>query len=209
MLFAVSTLVLLAVPAAAMPWRWGARAGVNGANFGGQFGELANSSLLYGLNAGVVAEAGLSHALWLHGEVAYANKGATVKNQGTDPFGNPHDYKTEFRYDYIELPLLLRARYASGHSTTLFGELGPSFGFTIAGRVTSEFPGDVGDDDVKGDMKPVDAGFALGAGIEFAAGPGHLGIEARYTRGFSDLYDLEGNAEAINQTWTLALAWTR
>lgn len=52
-------------------------------------------------------------------------------------------------------------------------------------------------------------GFAGGVGVEVAAGSGQLGVEARYTRGFSDLFDLEGNASTINQVWTLALSWMR
>jgi len=58
-------------------------------------------------------------------------------------------------------------------------------------------------------MKPIDLGWAAGAGVEFAAGPGRIGLEARYTRGFSDLYDISDNFASINQAWTFALSYSR
>jgi hypothetical protein len=199
----------LAGPAAAMPWRWGVRVGVNGANFGGEFNQVVNTNLRYGLNAGLVGEGELSRALALHAEIAYSSKGAKVSEESTDAFGNPTSAGNDtWAYDYIEVPLLLRARLERAHGRALFVELGPSFGITISGRFKPGAPG-FSEVDVKDNMKNVDAGFALGTGVEFAAGSGRLGIEARYTRGFSDLYDLSGNFDTINQVWTLALAWMR
>jgi outer membrane protein with beta-barrel domain len=202
-------LMLLAGPAAAMPWRWGVRAGLNGANFAGEFGEILQPHLRYGLNAGLVGEAGLAHALSVHAEIAYSNKGGKAAGLVTDNAGNLVGALDDtWAYDYIEVPVLLRARLEHARGATLFAELGPSFGIAIAGRFTPAAPG-LAETDLKDDMKTVDAGFALGAGVAFAAGPGRLGIEARYTRGFSDLYDLSGNAASINQVWTLALSWMR
>jgi len=58
-------------------------------------------------------------------------------------------------------------------------------------------------------MNTVDLGFGAGLGVEFPAGPGRLGFEARYTRGFDDLYDVSGTLGTINQAWTIAVAYTR
>lgn len=205
----VLALALLAYRAAAATWRWGVRAGINGANFAGEFGDAVQPDLRYGLYAGVVTEVALRHPFSLHGEIAYSNKGGKSAEHGTDINGNPvGSFVDTWSYDYLEIPLLLRARLKRGHSTTLFAEAGPSFGITLAGHFKSGSPLGLPDADLKSVMKPVDGGFALGTGVEFAAGHERLGIEGRYTRGFSDLFDLPNNASSINQAWTLALAWT-
>lgn len=209
LLMGALALVLFACPAAAAPWRWGVRAGINGANFSGDFGQVAQSSLRYGLNAGFVSEVELAHPLSLHGEIAYSNKGAKVDERGTDVNGNPVVASQDtWSLNYIEVPVLVRARLKRGRGTTLFAELGPSFGFALGGRFVWGSPG-IPETDLKDVMKSVDVGFALGTGMEFASGPGRLGIDARYTRGFSDLYDLPDNLSTINQVWTLALSWMR
>jgi hypothetical protein len=200
--------VLLAPAATAAPWHWGVRAGLNGANFAGEFGDAVQPDLRYGLYAGLVAEVGLTHAFSLHGEVAYSSKGGKSAEHGTDINGNPlGSFEDTWSYDYLEVPLLLRARLKRGHGTKLFAEAGPSFGIALAGHFESGSPLELPSTDLKGVMKSVDSGFALGTGVEFAAGPERLGIEARWTRGFSDLFDLPDNASSINQVWTLALAW--
>ena len=111
-------------------------------------------------------------------------------------------------YDYVEVPVLLRARLLGHDGTRAFAELGPSFAIALRGRLKTGVPG-FPDRDLKKDMKPIDPGYAAGLGVDFAAGPGRLGIEARFTRGFSDLFDLSNNVTSINQVWTLALSWLR
>ena len=202
-------LMLLACPAGAGPWRCGGRTGVNGANFAGEYGDVVQPDLRYGLNAGFVGEGELSRVLSLHGEVAYSSKGRTASGNSTDPNGNATKTTDTWSYDYIEVPILLRARLQRGRGTTLLAEAGPSFGFALAGRFTTDTPPGIPALDLKDQMKTVDAGFALGAGMEFPSGPGRLGIDVRYTRGFSDLYDLSGFSPSINQVWTLAVSWMR
>jgi hypothetical protein len=58
-------------------------------------------------------------------------------------------------------------------------------------------------------MNAFDLGFGAGAGLEFPAGPGRFGLEARYTRGLDDLFDVSGTLSTINQAWTFALSYTR
>jgi hypothetical protein len=204
-------LMLLACPAAAAPLRWGIRAGVNGAKFAGDYGDAVPPEGRFGLNAGFMGEADLSHVLSLHGEIAYSSKGGRGMSNYRDFTGNFIFATDTWIYDYIEVPVLLRARLQRGRSTALFAEAGPSFGIALAGRLTTDIPSGFPDIDLKDQMKTVDAGYALGAGIEFPAGPGWLGIDVRYTRGFSDLHDVSGNGNAtvINQVLTLAASWMR
>lgn len=201
--------ILIAGPAAATGWRWGARAGVNGANFAGEFGDAVKPHLRYGLNAGLAAEAVFTPALSLHAEAAYSSKGGKTKEEVTDNAGNiVGGFDDVWTFNYVEIPLLLRARLLSRGRMGLFGELGPSLGLALSGKFKSAASG-FPDLDLKPHMNSVDVGFAAGLGLDHSAGPGRLGLEARYTRGFSDLYDFADNASSINQVWTLALSWMR
>jgi outer membrane protein with beta-barrel domain len=204
---AAITLSCLAMPALAAG-HFGARAGVNLSAFGGDFGDAVEPDNRVAPNVALVYEVPFSPNLAFHGEVGYAGKGGTAKGEGTDPFGNTSTYETEWRFDYVEVPLLLRGRFGSVGKATPFFELGPSFGIALSGKFEDD-PHLIGEVDLKGDMKTVDVGWGAGAGVEFAAGPGRIGLEARYTRGFSDLFDINDNLPAINQAWTFAVSYVR
>ena len=199
----------LATPALAkMPGQIGVRAGVNLSAFGGDFGDAVEPDHRVAPNASLVYELPLSPQLAFHGELGYSGKGGSTENQSTDVFGNPTTIKTEWRFDYIEVPLMLRGRFGSLGKATPFFELGPSLGFALSGKFEDD-PDIIGEIDLKDDMKGLDLGWAAGAGVEFPAGPGRLGVEARFTRGFSDLFDIDDNLGAINQAWTFALSYSR
>jgi len=202
-------LLCLAAPAIAkVPGHLGARAGVNLSAFAGEFGDVVQPDNRVAPNIALVYEYPLSAQLAFHGEAGWSGKGGTAKSESTDQAGNVITYKSEWRFDYVEVPLLLRGRFGSVGKATPFFELGPSVGILVSGKFEDD-PHVLGEVDLKHDMKSFDVGWGAGAGVEFAAGPGRIGVEARYTRGFSDLFDLEGNAEAINQAWTFALSYVR
>ena len=199
--------MLLASPAAALPWHWGVRVGLNGANFTGEFGKAVKPDLRYGLNAGLVADAALTHDLSLHVEGAYSSKGGKFAQGSIAYSGNlVGSFDETWTFDYVEVPVLVRGTVHGRGNARLFAELGPSFGLAVSGRFKPALQG-LPERDFKKDMKPIDPGFAAGLGVELAAGPSRFGIDARYTRGFSDLIDLADNATTINQVWTLALSW--
>ena len=49
----------------------------------------------------------------------------------------------------------------------------------------------------------MDLGLAVGAGAAFELGGQKVTAEFRYTTGFTDIYDLEGNAESVNNVFSL------
>jgi hypothetical protein len=79
--------------------------------------------------------------------------------------------------------------------------LGPTFGLDLSGKYTAETLGIV-DEDLE-DVKTLDVGLALGAGAGFELGGKKVLAELRWTTGFTDVYDLEGNLESINQVFSL------
>lgn len=204
-----SSLLCLVAPAQAMPWHWGVRAGLNAARFGGEFGRVVQPDLRYGLNAGVVVEAAFVPWWSLHTGAAFASKGGQADSQGTDAFGNPTARTTTvWEMDYIDVPVLVRADLLRSAAMSPYLELGPTVSVPVRGQIDPGLSG-VPRLDIKNDMRTLDFGFAAGAGVRFAAGPGRLGAELRYTRGFADSFTYKDNAPTVQQALTFALSWTR
>ena len=205
-----TTLLLALVSATAsadVPGRYGLRAGVNLSAFTGSFGDLVNPDHRVAANVAFIYEYDFVPQLSLHTGVGYAGKGGVLKSEGTDPFGNPTGtFKSTWSFNYLEVPVLLRGRLQAFGSGHLFAELGPMLDFRLNGKFTSE--GGV-DESFTETMNVFDLGLGAGAGIEFQAGSGRLGLETRYTRGLNDLYDVSGTLTTINQAWTFALSYTR
>ena len=210
--FIVAALALISVAAPAFadfPGRVGLRAGVNLSAFTGEFGDLVEPDSRVAANVAFVYEYDFVPKLSLHTGVGYSGKGGVSHSQGTDEAGNPTGtFDETWSFNYLEVPLLMRARTPSLGCATFFGELGPVLGFRLSGKFETDSPS-VGDVSLTTRMNTLDLGFGAGAGVEFPAGPGRLGLEARYTRGFDDLYDVSGTLATVNQAWTFALAYTR
>lgn len=196
-----------AASASAAPVHWGPRAGVNISAFTGEFGDLIRPDSRTFPNLGLVYQVDLARNLSFRGEVAYSAKGGGSSSEMTDNAGNPIGTTEEiWRFDYLEIPLLLRTRVPIRTGAVPYLEVGPSFGVTLGGHFESRGSG-LPDLDLKGDMKAMDLGLGGGFGIEIPAGPSSISVEARYTRGFSDLWKLDNNLTTVNQAWTFAMSW--
>ena len=206
---AVAALLLscLAAPALAK-YRFGARGGANLSAFGGEFADIVQPDPRVAPSVAFVYEHEFVPKLSFRLEAGYSGKGGTKKSDGTDPLGNVTTFTDTWRFEYFEVPMLFRGRLVPVAGATPFVEMGVSVGCTLSGKL-EEYPRFLRVTDLGHSMQPVDYGWAAGTGVEFAAGPGRIGIEARFTRGFGDLFDLENNAPAINQAWTLSLSYMR
>jgi hypothetical protein len=112
-------------------------------------------------------------------EALYVQKGAT--------YTAAPGAELLYQVDYLEVPLLLKLRLGSG-STRGALLAGPAAGFRLNGTVIARSPGEEESTaDVSDMLRSVDWGLVLGAGVDFAAGSGALGLEARYTWGLTDL----------------------
>jgi len=203
-------LVILAAPASAeVPGRFGVRAGVNLSAFTGEFGDLVGPDQRVAANVAFVYEYDFVPWLSLHTGLGYSGKGGVTHSEGTDEAGNPTGTSDEtWSFDYLEVPVLMRGRMPAFGATHVFAELGPMIDVRLSGKIATGVPG-VGDLSLTSRMNTVDLGFGAGAGIEFPAGPGRLGLEARYTHGFDDLFDVSSTLSTINQAWTFAISYTR
>jgi hypothetical protein len=199
----VTLLVALLVPATASAAgvRWGPRAGVNASAFSGEFGDLVRPDVRFFPNVGLALQVDLAPNLAIRTEAAYSVKGGGSSSERTDAYGNPMgESKDTWRFDYVEVPLLIRTRVPLGTRAAPYLEIGPSLAVALGGRFMTEgFP----DLDLRDLMQDVDMGYGGGFGIEFPAGRTRASLEVRYVRGFSDL--MRGNGPTIiNQAWTFA-----
>jgi Outer membrane protein beta-barrel domain len=209
----IATAFLLALAAASAsaqsPFRYGVRAGINLSAFTGSLADVIEPEHRVAANVAFVYEYDFVPRLSLHTGLGYSGKGGVSHSEGTDPEGNPTGTsKDTWSFEYLEVPLLLRGRMPAFGASHVFLELGPMLDFRLSGKFGTDAPG-VPDQSLTTRMNAFDLGFGAGAGLELPAGPGRFGIEARYTRGFDDLYDTSGTLTTINQAWTFALSYTR
>jgi len=202
-------LALAAAPASAGPSHYGMRAGVNLSAFTGSITDLVEPDNRVAANVAFVYEYDFVPQLSLHTGLGYSGKGGVTHSESVDIAGNPiGSVKETWSFDYLEVPLLMRGRMHAFGASHVFLELGPMLDFRLSGNLGVDEPS-VPDLSLTTRMKTFDLGFGVGAGLEFTTGPGRLGVEARYTHGFDDLFDTNGTLTTINQAWTFALSYTR
>jgi len=121
----------------------------------------------------------------LQGEVLYTQKGLKAKA----PSGIDED--VEFKFDYINVPVLLRLGLTGG--TGLQFLVGPSFNFNTSAKVAFEGLFD-DEEDIKDEVEDIEIGLVLGAGYYGSL----LIIEGRYEEGLTDIADFRDFGEEEN-----------
>jgi hypothetical protein len=128
-------------------------------------------------------------------------KGAKTGSERTDNDGNVLGRFDSFvNLNYFEVPVLLRGTLLRHSPVQPMYYLGPTIGFSLGGELRPDQSGAASVDLT--DLKAVDLGLALGAGIGFKLGGQRLLTEFRYTAGLGDVYDLEDNFESINRVFS-------
>ena len=202
----VALLVLiLLVPAAAgaVSIEKGLKAGVNRAGFRGGFADRADTQNKLGFVGGPFVAFGLAPDLAVQVEALFSMKGAKTTGERTDEEGHVLGEFTGFwNLNYLEVPILLRGTLLRTAAVQPMWYIGPTLGLSYGGTFTV----DVGaaERDLI-DLKTVDFGVAIGGGAGFKAGGRRILVELRYTSGFTDIYDIEDNAESINDVFSLTV----
>lgn len=195
------TALLIPVAASGAGVRWGPRGGINASAFSGEFADLVRPDVRYFPNVGLALQVDLATNVAIRTEAAYSVKGGGSSSTRTDIYGNPlGESKDTWRFEYVEVPLLIRTRVPLGTRAAPYLEVGPSLAIALGGKFTTAgFP----DLDLRDRMNSLDMGYGGGFGIEFPAGRTRASFEVRYSRGFSDLMKGSG-LTIINQAWTFA-----
>ncbi|MFV0529812.1 MAG: porin family protein [Flavobacteriales bacterium] len=102
-------------------------------------------------------------------ELNFVSKGTSFKTRGK---------KENYNLNYLELPVL--AKYSFGQ---VYVNAGPSIGFLLGQSDKSKV--------AIGEMKKIDFGIQMGAGVAIPAGPGKVIVDGRYNLGLSNISDVK------------------
>jgi hypothetical protein len=200
----LALVLLVPAVAGAVGIEKGVKAGINLANFRGEFADLADTRIKAGFVGGPFVAFGFAPDLAVQVEALFSMKGAKISGERTDQEGNPLGAFDSFvNLTYLEVPVLLRGTLLRTAAVQPMYYLGPTIGLSLGGREESP--------DVRlrsrdlSDLKAVDLGVAIGGGAGFEAGGRKVLAELRYTAGFSDVYDIKGNLESINNVVSLTV----
>ena len=144
--------------------RIGLKAGGSLTNLVGS--DVSNASNKLGFHGGLVANLAFSDVLSIQPEVLYSMKG----------YQDSGNSKNKANLNYIDVPVMLQYN-ADG----LFFEAGPQVGFIASAKTTDG----TNDNDIKGLIRSVDFGYAVGLGYKLESGP-MLGL--RYNGGITSAF---------------------
>lgn len=166
----------------------GVTAGLNLATLGGEDTQGASDGRV-GLAFGAFGSFLLSQAVAFQPEVLFIQKGADFTTAGTTGGA--------IRFDYIQIPLLLRLRVATGEAKAVpFVTLGPSIAFRIGCDAGVSTPGGFVsqgcDAFTSSDISSTDFSALAGAGVEV----GNLILTVRYDYSFTSLH-LSGTVDKV------------
>lgn len=209
-ILAVAALTLLAGEAAAQGTGLigkGIKAGLGMYKFTGDDVDMDLSGMLpdaspaspdnkLGFAAGGYLTIGLGPHAALQPELLYVQKGAKYSlDYYEDDIGDRVDADITFKMDYVEVPILFKYLFATAGTTRPSLFLGPVMAIKASSKLEVEVavPG-YGSEDVEVDLediKSLDFGAVVGAGLDVAAGGGSLVFDVRYTLGLSEFPDTD------------------
>lgn len=183
---ALAALLLLAVPAAGQGLDLGAQAGVNISDLSQVDEAGGETESITGFRVGGVVRLGLGGAFGLRSGIHLTRSGA--RSTETDPFPGA-GFNGELRLTRLEVPLAVSLAVPTGGSL-----LTPRL--YAGGQVAFELDCEVADldcddpaDTLFGETETTSFSLVFGGGIDFAAGPGKITLDARYDHGLTDVID--------------------
>ena len=159
---------------------------------------------------GVNADVPVFGALSFQPELLYTTKGFGL-DQGFEQelFGTqiPLEAEAKTKFRYLEVPLLAKVNFGDPSGPQAYFVAGPTFGYALSGQlqtraralVSFDLPNvDINLEDIN--YERLEIGAAVGAGVQFPVGPVRLFADARYQRGFTELYDFPLVEEKVRNT---------
>lgn len=159
---------------------------------------------------GVNADVPVFGALSFQPELLYTTKGFGL-DQGFEQelFGTqiPLEAEAKTKFRYLEVPLLAKVSFGDPSGPRAYFVAGPTFGYALSGQlqtraralVSFDLPNvDINLEDIN--YERLEIGAAVGAGVQFPVGPVRLFADARYQRGFTELYNFPLVEEKVRNT---------
>lgn len=172
-------------------FNFGIKGGVNFANFTGDDADDADFKNRTGFHIGLLAEIMVAEKFALQPEILYSSQGGKSRFQDFDEFAG-EEMDIQFKVDYISVPVMLKYFVVPGLSVGA----GPQFSFLVDSEAEASFEGEEASVDITDETEKFDLGLAVGLGYGL---PGGFLVQARYVRGFSDVYSESNLRNSIFQ----------
>jgi len=179
-IFSVATLFAIGFTTQAQEIKYGVKAGLNLADWGG---DAENTNVRPGLNAGVLAEIKFNNFA-IQPEIVYSQQGTklTINNYSGNDLTSSLELTSKL--DYINVPIAVKYYVIEGLSL----QAGPQIGFLVSAKEKAELKANGENVSVEMDAKDgyekVD--FALFGGIGYDL-PIGIFFQARYNAGLSNI----------------------
>ena len=228
LIFTLCLFPLADVMATALPMHFGIRAGHgNGEVSGSHIGTDTEPSPASAF--GITASYWLKPTLSIHSELLFSLRGGIqgrsvdVYNRDTGFFAYHIDIRTEWRLQYIELPILIKfgksdmvRASGSGRTFSPFFEYGLSFGVMVHKESTEEvdkrYPTwtpvpDEEYDPYKPGFGSVEVSFAVGGGGDLQLGSGFASMQLRFRAGMGSIGGKSQEAQTRDILFLMGYSW--
>ena len=181
--------IALVAPAAnaQLNWEVGAKGGVNFANLYGD--DVIDNASTTAFAIGMSAMAGVNENFGVMVDALWTRKGAKDDDPTSIFFGET------LTLDYIEIPVMAAVMFPATETTRMMFFAGPAVGFNIS----AEFA----DADVSDTIASVDFGGVVGLGSTFNTGGANIGLDARWTFGFTSIDDTDFDFDTKNTVFSI------
>ncbi len=167
--------------------------------------DNTDKPLTIGFSAGAGFELSMGDIFSIQPEILYTQKGYKLKDA---------DSESQFKLNYVEIPVLLKFTFGEEDELRFFGYAGPYVGYALNGNYNfqigsasqkgklkfGEEPDNYTGTDAyvsKDDANRLDIGAYVGAGVSYPIGSGALSLEGRYGYGFTNFEkDASGQASS-------------
>ena len=167
-------------------------------------GDDASDEIDYrtGIGIGALLAIPVSDMVSVQPEVLYLQKGAKDTQEGAD---------ITFEVNYVEVPLLLKIDVPTEGIVAPYFMFGPAIGFKAGCQITGEDEGvsvEIDCDEAGIDIKSIDFGGVIAAGLGIEKGPGQIMLGARYNLGLTTIDDSSDEEDIKSRAFTFLAGYS-
>lgn len=168
--------------------KFGAKAGLNLANIGG---DIEENKGIIGFHVGGVAEISFSEKFSLQPELLFSAQGTKFEEGGD---------KLTMKLNYISIPVMAKYYVADGLSL----EAGPQIGILASAKAKYDIGGESETEDIKDNFESLDLGLNFGLGYKLDSG---LNFAARYNLGLANIAKDSGDDKINNGVFQISVGF--
>ncbi len=161
-------------------------------------GESVDEDVNYsfGLVGGGLIELSISDKFAIQPELLYSQHGFAVDMTFFD-----EEFSVKTRFNYLQVPILAKIKFGS-EPVGFHVMAGPYAGYGVGDiTVSTEMDGEKEEETASWEdteLKRVDFGVAAGLGVSISAGPGRIGLDARYQLGLANMIEEPSGSEKLS-----------